>query len=518
MKIALVQARVRRDRPSENLENIKTVLKQPELAGADLVIFPALVLSGRLGPAALARPGLDVQYDKVFKDFLEISAQYPQKTLASSLLSFDSASAKSENSGPTEAVFIAKAGSAELQPPPAPGEPESGFQVAGGLVAIYPSWYVPGPEKGAEAEVLVSLRNQPYQGQPYFPPQETSAARSWRLNVSAVGGDGPNIYEGASWVYDPRGQLKGWAQGFQNAVIVLDTGASKLPTLNPLPSREPMAVLQDALVAGLRDFIHSTGGGKALLGLSGGLDSALVAFLAKEALGAENVLGVAMPSEYNAPESLTLARDLVKKLKISLLTIPIDSIRESFTRSFLLTPQKSEKAANLADENIQARIRGVLLMYLANRENRLLLGTGNKSEAAVGYATLYGDTCGAICPIGDVYKTRLFELARYINRREEIIPEGIINRQPSAELRPGQKDEDSLPPYPILDDILERHLEGAWSGSRVAKEGGHSPMTVAWVLSTMKKNAFKRAQAPFSLIASTCPLSGLDWPREEGSA
>lgn len=513
MKIVLVQARVRRDRPGENLENIKTVLKRPELAKADLVVFPSLALSGRLGPEALARPGLDVQYHKVFKDFLEISAQYPQMSLASSVLSFGvDDPAGPETGGPVEAAFIAKAGEAVVRPPKAGAESEPGFQVADRKVAIYPSWYVPGPEKGLEAEVQISLRNQLYQGRPYLPLKELEPARSWRLNVSAVGGEGPYIHEGASWVYDPRGQLKGWAQGFENAVIIMDTGSSKLPTLDPLPEREPMAVLKEALVTGLRDFLHSTGGAKTLLGLSGGLDSALVAFLAVEAMGADNVLGVAMPSEYNAPESLTLARELAKNLKISFLTIPIDGIRESFTRSFLLTPKRSEKAGHLADENIQARIRGTLLMYLANREERLVLSPGNKSEAAVGYATLYGDTCGAICPIGDVYKTRLYELARYINRREEIIPAGIIDRPPSAELSPGQKDEDSLPPYPILDDILERHLEGRQSGSRVAKEGGHSPMTVAWVLSALKKNAFKRAQAPFSLIASTCPLSGQDWP------
>lgn len=131
----------------------------------------------------------------------------------------------------------------------------------------------------------------------------------------------------------------------------------------------------------------------------------------------------------------------------------------------------------------------------------------------MGYSTLYGDACGAICPIGDVYKTRLFELARHINQAGAVIPEETISRPPSAELSPGQKDEDSLPPYHILDDILERHLEGGRSGSQVAREGGHSPMTVAWVLSTLKKNAFKRAQEPFSLIASSRPLGGHDWPR-----
>jgi len=513
MKIALVQMRVRPDRPAENLEQVKTVLKRPELKGVDLVVFPALITSGRLGPAALARPGLDVQYNKVFQDFLAISAQYPQTALASSLMSFDEENlAPSESGEPFELAFIAQAGQARFQMMQLEDEPGEGFRLAGQTVSVFPSWYNPIFDEDVQADVVISLRSILFEGRPYFPAQDLDPARAWRLNVSVVGGEGPYIFEGASWVYDPSGQLKGWAEGFEDAVIILDTASNKLPTLRPLPRREPLEVLRAALTAGLKDFVRSAGGAPVLLGLSGGLDSALVACLAVEALGPDRVLAVAMPSEFNAPESLTLARDLAKNLKINFLTLPIDGIRESFTRSFLLSPKGSEKAGNLADENIQARIRAVLLMYLANREDRLLLATGNKSEAAMGYSTLYGDTCGAVCPLGDVYKTRLYELARHLNRRGEIIPEGIISRPPSAELKAGQKDEDSLPPYAVLDDILERHLEGGQSGSRVAKEGGHSPLTVAWVLSTLKKSAFKRDQEPFSLIASTCPLHGQDWP------
>lgn len=518
MKIALVQTRVRRDRPAENLDQVKTVLKRPELKDVDLVVFPALITSGRLGPAALDRPGLDIQYNKVFQDFLAISAQHPQTALASSVLSFNADDLSHSDSGePFELTFIAQAGQAHFQMMQLEDEPEEGFRLAGQTVSIFPSWYNPVFDEDVQADVVVSLRSLIFVGRPYFPAQELEPARAWRLNVSAVGGEGPYIYEGASWVYDSSGQLKGWAEGFEDAVIIMDTASTNLPTLKPLPRREPLDVLRAALTAGLKDFVQSAGSGQVLLGLSGGLDSALVACLAKEALGPDKVLAVAMPSEFNAPESLSLARDLAKNLKISFLTIPIDGIRESFTRSFLLTPKGSEKAGDLADENIQARIRAVLLMYLANREDRLLLATGNKSEAAMGYSTLYGDTCGAVCPLGDVYKTRLYELARHINRREEIIPAGIISRPPSAELRAGQKDEDSLPPYAVLDDILERHLEGGQSGSRVAKEGGHSPMTVAWALSALKKSAFKRAQEPFCLISSTRPLGGQDWPEWPGA-
>lgn len=503
MKIALVQGRIRSDRPSDNLENIKATLKREELKGVQLAVFPALSLMGGLGPRAMSRPGLEVQLKKVWEDFLAVSAAQPKIALASSFVNV-------AEGHPAEEAFLVKGGKVLAR----------GRGLAGGLlacdfggqaVALCPSDLEVKDSDADEADVIISLKNSMYQGEPYFPPAY-AGGRAWRINVSAVGGEGPCIFDGATWVYSPDGNLKGWAHGFENTMIILDTQSKSLPDLKPLPLREPLEVLRQALTSGLRDFIRSAGSGKVLLGLSGGLDSAICCVLAVDALGAENVLAVAMPSEFSAPESLDLARELSRNLGINFLTLPIDNIRESFAKAFLLAPKASEKAASLANENIQARIRGVLLMYMANREDRFLLATGNKSEAAMGYSTLYGDTCGAICPIGDVYKSRLYELAAHINREADRIPSGIITRAPSAELRPNQKDEDSLPPYTVLDDILYRHLESGRSGSLVAREGGHSPMTVAWVLSTLKKSAFKRAQEPFSLIASRCPLGGFDWP------
>ena len=503
MKIALIQGRIGSDRPAENLEHLKTAVSRPEMEGVALAALPSLALSGPLGPTALARPGLEAQLKKVFADFLELSAKKPRLTLASSAIVFN------PNGRPYEEPFMVRGG--QLLPFECVGGGHGlpVFNLDGLKVALTSA--EPPAETADKVDLLVTLHNHIFRGEPFRPPT-AAPAKAWRLNASSVGGSGPFILEGASTVHDPAGRLKGWAYGFEGAAILVDTASAALPDLKPLPSRETLPVLRQALVAGLRDFVRSSGSGQVLLGLSGGLDSALVAALAVEALGPDKVLGVAMPSEYNAPESLSLARELAKNLSISFLTVPIDGVREAFTRSFLLTPKRDEKAGNLADENIQARIRGVLLMYLANREDRLLLATGNKSEAAMGYSTLYGDTCGAIAPIGDIYKTRAYELARLINRDGEIIPEGIITRPPSAELRPDQKDEDSLPPYQTLDNILALHLEGDMSGSRVAKEGGHSAMTVAWVLSSLKKAAFKRSQAPFALVASTKPLTGLDWP------
>ena len=503
MKMALIQGRLGIDRPAENLEHIKTALQRPEMENVALAVLPSLALSGPLGPAALARPGLDIQLKKVFSDFLEISAKHPHLALASSAITFNA------NGRPYEEPFMVRNGRALTPEHLGGGQGVPVFSLDG-LKAVVTAAEPPAGTAD-KVDLLVTLHNHIFRGEPFLPPAAVSA-KAWRVNVSPVGGCGPFILEGATTVQDPSGRLKGWAHGFDGATVLVDTASAALPDLKPLPSRPPLEVLRQALTVGLRDFVRSSGSGKVLLGLSGGLDSALVAALAVDALGPENVLGVAMPSEYNAPESLTLARELAGNLGISFLTVPIDGVRESFTRSFLLTPKRDEKAGNLADENIQARIRGVLLMYLANREDRLLLATGNKSEAAMGYSTLYGDTCGAIAPIGDIYKTRAYELSRLINRDREIIPEKIITRPPSAELRPDQKDEDSLPPYKTLDNILALHLEGGMSGSRVAKEGGHSAMTVAWVLSSLKKAGFKRSQAPFCLVASAKPLAGLDWP------
>ena len=503
MKIALVQGRVRSDRPSDNLENIKIALNREELKDVQLVVFPAQSLMGRLGPRAMKRPGLEVQFKKVWEDFLALSAAQPKAALASSFLNII-------DGRPVEEAFVVKGGQVLARGRGDDGGPLV-CELDGQVIALHPSDLKTRDADADEADLLISLKNEMFQGEAYFPPS-FAGGRAWRINVSTVGGEGPCVFDGATWVYSPGGKLKGWAHGFENTMIILDTKSLSLPDLNPLPVREPLEVLRQALTSGLRDFVRANGSGKVLLGLSGGLDSAVCCVLAVDALGPENVLAVAMPSEFNAPESLDLARELSKNLGINFLTLPIDNIRESFSKAFLLAPKANEQAASLANENIQARIRGVLLMYMANREERLLVATGNKSESAMGYATLYGDTCGAISPIGDVYKTRLYELAAHINKDADRIPKGIVTRPPSAELRPNQKDEDSLPPYAVLDDILYRHLESARSGSLVAKEGGHSPMTVAWVLSTLKKNAFKRDQEPFSLIASSCPLDGFDWP------
>lgn len=511
MKIALLQSRVYRDRPAENLEFIKTALKSEPMEGVELAVFPRLCLSGRLGKAALARPALAPQYEKIWQSFLELSEAYPGTALTSTRLIFNGDGSVAEEAFAVLGGEILFKGLRPTDDRQAEYWPY--FTLKNLKIRLIPGLKTPPPQAAEGADLAITFRTRHYQGSPFLPPTNPGAAQAWRLTAAAIGGDGPFIHDGATRVFDPAGDLKGWAYGFDSATIIFDTNSKALPSLSPqLPIFNLTETLYKALKAGLRDYIRNVGTEKVCLGLSGGLDSAVVAALAVDALGADKVLGVAMPSEYNAPESLDLARALAKNLGIQCVTLPIDGIRASFSKAFLLAPKSEAREGNLADENIQARIRGALLMYIANREDRLVLATFNKSEAAMGYSTLYGDSCGAIAPIGDVYKTRVFQLAEYINHEEEIIPRETITRPPSAELRPGQKDEDSLPPYETLDDILLRHLEGRQSGSQIAREGGHSPMTVAWILSSYKKSAYKRAQMPFALIASTRPLDeGLDW-------
>jgi NAD+ synthase (glutamine-hydrolysing) len=246
-----------------------------------------------------------------------------------------------------------------------------------------------------------------------------------------------------------------------------------------------------------------------VLGLSGGIDSALVAAIATEALGATNVLGLLMPSPYSSDHSITDALALAKTLEIETQTIPISPLMEAFSAS--LAPLFAGTEAGLAEENIQARIRGNLLMAIANKFNRLLISTGNKSEVAVGYCTLYGDMSGGLAAIADVPKTRVYELCEWLNRtaaqrwiqqiakkvqnaKAEIIPTHILTKPPSAELKPGQLDQDSLPPYDVLDDILYRYIDEHQSQADIIASG-HEPAMVSRVLAMVKRSEFKRQQA-----------------------
>jgi NAD+ synthase (glutamine-hydrolysing) len=255
--------------------------------------------------------------------------------------------------------------------------------------------------------------------------------------------------------------------------------------------------LYRALITGLRDYVAKCGfRNGVVIGLSGGIDSALVAALAVEALGKDKVHGVAMPSEYNAPSSLTDAEKLAENLGIDFQVIPIDPLRKTFDETLL--PAFAGRKPDVTEENIQARIRGTLLMSLSNKFGYLLLSTGNKSEIAMGYCTLYGDMAGGLAVISDVPKTMVYELSEHINRDGEVIPRPIITKAPSAELRPNQTDQDSLPPYDILDQILKLYVE-AEKGAENIIDLGFDPEIVKKVVMTVDRNEYKRNQAAIGL-------------------
>lgn len=314
------------------------------------------------------------------------------------------------------------------------------------------------------------------------------------LAVNLCGGYGNVIYNGQSVAVDKTGRIAGRALAFAEDALLLEIDPEPVGRIEPLLS--DLGNQWAALRLGVADFFAKTGASQAVLGLSGGMDSALVACIAADALGAENVTGILLPSQYTSQESIRDAEDLAANLDIKTFTIPIGPVF-SKCRQLLQPVFAQTKAARgeLTEENLQARIRGILLMAYANRTGALLLNTGNKSESAMGYCTLYGDTAGALAVIGDLFKTRVYELARWYcdGRGAMIIPENIFEKAPTAELRPGQKDTDSLPPYSILDQELKRLLHGEKGLEELAQK--------------VRRNQFKRRQSPPPLLVDGLPLS-----------
>ena len=313
--------------------------------------------------------------------------------------------------------------------------------------------------------------------------------------VNHVGAQTELIFDGGSLIFDKDGNLFDELPYFQESIKLYDTddigaGTSQKSGFTAMDAIER---IHHALVLGIYDYFHKLGFKKAILGLSGGIDSAVTLVLLAQALGSENVRAVLMPSEFSTEHSVTDAKELVENIVCPYDIIPIQDIFETYLQS--LEPQFEGTLFGLAEENIQARIRGNFLMAIANKFGYILLNTSNKSEIAVGYGTLYGDLAGGLSVLGDVYKTQVYELANYINRNGEIIPQNIIDKPPSAELRPGQKDTDSLPPYEILDDILYQYIEKR-KGPKELVEQGFEKRIVDRVLKLVNSSEFKRHQTP----------------------
>jgi NAD+ synthetase len=301
--------------------------------------------------------------------------------------------------------------------------------------------------------------------------------------VNRVGGEDEVVFDGGSFVVDARGELLFHAPSFEEGLFVVD-----LERLRPVPppADPPLGLVRRAIVLGIRDYVRKNGFSRVIVGLSGGVDSSLVAALAVEALGAGAVAGISLPSEITSKESREDAREVARRLGIELVEIPIEGVVDACRAALPTRP------AGVTDENLQARVRGTLWMALANERNALVLVTANKSEIAVGYNTLYGDTAGALAPIGDLYKTEVYRLAETLGDR---IPERVKKKPPSAELRPGQRDEDDLPPYPVLDPILFDLIEGGIAGSDLPGRG-HPEAAVAETLRRYWRSEYKRRQLP----------------------
>jgi len=311
------------------------------------------------------------------------------------------------------------------------------------------------------------------------------------IMVNQVGGNDSLAFDGSSLALGPDGEVIAQAKSFEEDLVYVDT-ESLTGDMHSQSQSEDEATYQ-ALVLGTRDYVRKCGFSKVIVGLSGGIDSALVVAIAAEAVGSENVLTLGMPSPYSSQGSIEDSRHLAQNLGVQFEVLPISKIFEHYNKT--LAPLFAGLTPDITEENLQARIRGALLMAASNKFNSLVLTTGNKSEMSTGYSTLYGDMVGALAVIGDVFKTRVYALCRYINREREIIPKAILEKPPSAELRPDQKDTDSLPPYEVLDPVLEAYVERYETPDTIAKAHNLDPVLVRRIVKLVERSEYKRQQA-----------------------
>jgi len=348
-----------------------------------------------------------------------------------------------------------------------------------------------------QPDVLINLSGSPWHVRKTGHRLRFLKNASRKLNCptvycNLVGGNDELIFDGSSKVVSQDGECRVRLKSFESDAVLVD-----METLSQTPAiqhpEEDLDCIYRALVLGVKDYAQKTGFKKAVIGLSGGIDSAVTAVIAADALGRENVTGVSLPSSISSQHSKDDARELANNLGIQFYTIPIAQVVAAVEST--LTPLFEGLKPDVTEENIQARSRGILLMAMSNKFGSLLLTTGNKSEMAVGYCTLYGDMAGGLAVLCDVFKTVVFDLARFINRDREIIPQSTITKPPSAELRPDQKDEDSLPPYPVLDDILKKYIEDGMTRADIIKQGYEGSL-VKDVARKVDLNEYKRKQAP----------------------
>lgn len=508
---------------NENTKKIITYIKQAEQAGADLVVFPEIVIGGYLAK--------DLFKYTAFLDACEASIQ-EISTACTKIACILGAPVRNQKTRAKQlfnsALFIAEGRVRHIvHKSLLPDydvfdeyryfEPNDIFECIsfkGMKIALticedlwneqLPLLYKQNPMAELDKQqpdVMINIAASPFSETHFQTRCALMTAQIQQYNIPAfyvntIGAHADIIFDGRSLVFDQNAKLLDVLKPFEEDLRlyqVESTGISSLGTNGYYQSTEAIADIHDALVLGLRDFFAKSGFKKAILGLSGGIDSAVVAALACEALGSSNVMGVLMPSVYSSDHSLKDALDLVENTGCLHEIVPIKEATEVFDK--MLAPAFQGKAYDITEENIQARLRAVILMAISNKHGFILLNTSNKSEAAVGYGTLYGDMAGALGVIGDVFKTKVYELAHYINRNGEVIPQNTITKAPSAELRPDQKDSDSLPEYDVLDAVLHRYIELEWSAKEIIAEGFEEAL-VQRILKLVVGAEFKRFQSP----------------------
>jgi len=321
--------------------------------------------------------------------------------------------------------------------------------------------------------------------------------------VNQVGGNDQLVFDGSSFAMNAAGEVIGAARSFEEDLVLVDFDAAEAPRQDfPKDFKDECEAVYQALVLGTRDYIQKCGFSRVIIGLSGGIDSSLTAAIAVEAVGKENVTGVGMPGPYSSEHSVTDAREMAAKLGIRFEMVKISCVYERFLQE--LSPLFSDRAPGVTEENLQSRLRGVTLMALSNKTGALVLTTGNKSEIAVGYCTLYGDMCGGLAVISDVPKTMVYSLARIANRRHaNAIPESVFTKPPSAELRPDQKDTDSLPEYSVLDPILEAYIEQMQTPRQISESQRVPLKLVQEIVNKVDRNEYKRQQAAPGIKVTT---------------
>jgi NAD+ synthase (glutamine-hydrolysing) len=520
MKIALAQFNPTVGDFAGNSARILSLAAQAKQRGADLAVFSELCVCGYLPQDLLERPAF------IERNLRSLDALAPQLALPA-IVGFVGLVNKSTGKAIANKAALLSSGRIVFEQSKMllptydvfdesryfqPAERQSVFSFAGTNLGITICedawndknfWAKPLYERDPIAElvrqgssILINISASPYTIDKRALRRDMLCALARNhgralIYVNQVGGNDTLIFDGGSMAITPDGKVAAQACAFEEDLVLFDTATGQ-GEIHAQPPGE-LEYAYRALITGARDYVRKCGFRKVLIGLSGGIDSAVVAALAVEAVGRENVLGVSMPSPFSSEGSRTDAKKLAENLGIELLTLPITEVFEAYCKT--LRPAFGERPMDVTEENIQARIRGNFLMALSNKFGLLVLSTGNKSELAVGYCTLYGDMAGGLAIISDVPKMMVYELANFINRERELIPRATIEKPPSAELRPNQTDLDSLPPYDVLDRILKAYIEDVRGPEEIAAHYGFDLALVRDIALRVDRAEYKRKQA-----------------------